>query len=91
MSEEQEVKEPEGEPKSPPPSTGLIDKANAAAERLERATALLAKENERREALAVERALGGEAATNGPPREESASEYAKKALRGELNESKEER
>ena len=88
MSDEEQPREPEGEPTEPVPeleSSPLIEKANAAAERLEKATAALAKENTRREQLAVERRLGGNAGTAAPVQEESPEEYAKKVLAGDVN------
>ena len=65
----------------------LIDSANKAAERVEKAREDLAKENDRMENLLARERLGGK--TEGAPQEEtektaSPAEYAKQVLAGEI-------
>lgn len=61
-------------------STPLLDGANQAAERLERATAAAKAENDRRELLEAGRRLGGvtEISHNQIPKEETPAEYKKR-------------
>lgn len=71
---------------SEPKTTELIDNANTAAERLEKATAEFKKENDRREALMAKERLGGRTAMQQPeqPKEVDAKEYALQALKGKI-------
>lgn len=62
----------------------MVDEANKAAERLERANAAMEKTIARLESLSVERTLGGKTSASVPKKEESASEYAERALRGDV-------
>jgi hypothetical protein len=63
----------------------LIERANAAAERMEKAAQVYEALLKRQEALAVEKMLGGSAqAGSPPPVEESDAEYAAKVLRNEI-------
>ena len=76
------VKEdPKEEPKKK--STEMIDKANEAAARLERANVEHAKIVARQEALQVEKTLGGKAEAGQPAKEETPEEYAKRIMAGE--------
>ena len=65
-------------------STPMIDAANEAAERLEKAN----KKNEelisKQEALAVEKTFGGEAEAGAPAKEETPEEYAKKVMANDV-------
>ena len=62
-------------------STELINKANAAAERLEKANAEHYKILAREESIRVEKTLGGKTDANiPPPAEESPEDYAKKVM-----------
>ena len=67
-----------------PSSQDLIDKANAAAERLEAANAQLEKNLVRQEKLVVEARLGGNADASQPKKsdEEEAKEAAMKLMEG---------
>lgn len=69
-------------------SDGLIARANAAAERLEKANEELEKNLARQEALAVETRLGGQsdAGKSEKKEEESPEEYARKVLANEVEE-----
>ena len=64
-----------------------VIEANLAAKRLEEANAKKEELLEREEALAVQRALGGKAEAGTPTekKEESDSDYAKRALSGDFN------
>lgn len=63
----------------------VMGKAMEAAERLEAANAKTEKLIERQEALAVQNTLGGSAKVEPPEKkEESDSDYAKRALAGDL-------
>lgn len=91
---EEEEKQPEedtGE-RDNPKSTELIDKANKAAERLERATEKKQEVLDKEEALMTRQALSGRASAGNQeekPPEISNKEYAEKVLSGELNVKKE--
>ncbi len=65
-------------------STEMIDKANEAAARLERANVEHSKIVSREEALKVKETLGGKAEAGAPPAEESAVDYVKKVMANEL-------
>lgn len=86
--ESKEVKEDVKE-ETPPQevnnSTELIDKANEAAERMERANAKKEVLLQREEALKVEKTLGGEAEVTPDKKEEEESyaDYAKKVMANE--------
>ena len=81
-----EEAKPEETPEKKP--TEMIDKANEAAARLERANVEHAKLIQKQEALQVEKTLGGKAEAGQPPKEETPEEYAKKVMAGEVDESK---
>lgn len=85
MAEEiKEPKAPEGKAPEERKSTEMIDKANEAAARLERANIEHAKIVAREEALHVEKTLGGKAdAGLPPPKEESPEVYAQRIMAGE--------
>ena len=83
--------QPQAEGKKPVVS-GLIDNANEAAERLERANAIKKELLEREEKLHALKMLGGqsEAGVVPPkPKEETPEEYAEKLMKGEVNPFKE--
>lgn len=85
MSEEKEVKEPEGEPEEPVPEVpDMVKRAEAAAERLEKAHERLEKITRRQEAMRVEATLGGKAAASIEQKEESPEEYKDKVMRGDV-------
>jgi len=67
-------------------TTPIIERARENAERVEKATAELKAENDRREKIMARQALGGE--TSGRPpeekKEETPEEYAKRVMKGEL-------
>lgn len=65
-------------------TTKVIDAANSSAERMEKATAELRKENERREAIIAREILGGRSSGNSEPvkKEQTAREYAQNVLKG---------
>ena len=69
-------------------SPTMVDAANKAADRLEKAQKALDKSLDRRERLEVERTLGGTADAGQPSekKEISDAEYAKKVMTGEYNE-----
>ena len=69
---------------TPPESTELIDKANQAAERIEKATEELNKTLKKQEALKIEKALGGTADAGQENKEETPEEYAKRVMKNEL-------
>ena len=94
----EEVETPEEKPEDSkdsgdkPESTPLIDKANASAERLEKATAEQKKENDRTEKLAADKAFGGSSEGGQQiekPKKLSDTEYAEALERGEVNPLKE--
>jgi len=63
----------------------IVEKAEAAAERIEAANKRMEENIKRLEQAQVERTLSGEATAGAPPKkEETDTEYANKALRGEL-------
>ena len=78
---EEETKE---EVKPDPAPSDLIDKANAAAARMEQANAerknLISKE----EALKVKETLGGKGASTNENKEDSPKEYAKKVMANDV-------
>ena len=81
--------EPKGEPVAPPPVVPtIIDQANEAAGRIEKATKQMEVQLQRLEAAAVEKRLGGTADVSVPKTEETDAEYAEKALKGELDDKK---
>ena len=93
MTEEEKKEEPKEEEKKEEPVTPeettpqastLVDDANLAAARLERANKEQAKLLARQEALKVEQTLGGKAEAGPVKTELSDEEYAKKVLAGEL-------
>ena len=96
MEETKPTEQPAAEQPLPKPTTpketkdtvtseDLITKANAAAMRVEEASKALSVQLDRQERMAVEATLGGktEAGETGR-KEESAVEYSKRILRGEL-------
>lgn len=62
----------------------MVDKANEAAARLERANVEHAKIVARQEALAVEKTLGGTAEAGTPAKEDTPEEYAKKVMANDV-------
>ena len=92
MDEEQQKQEEE----SPTDNSGegnqqqsptLVEGANAAAERLEKATELYKAENDRREELMARDMLGGKTEAGqepAPPKEESPKDYMKNVMSGGL-------
>ena len=70
-----------------PEPNDKIDRANAAAQRMEEATEKAKTENDRREALAVEKTLGGTAEAGKPSeetKEETPKEYKDRVMSGKL-------
>jgi len=61
----------------------LIQKAEQAAERIEKATQAMEGQIRKLEKLKMESILGGKASTNIKPREDTAAEYAKKVMANE--------
>lgn len=98
MSEEETIKETEETQtaedtgnRDKPQEITLVDKANAAAERLEKANERTAELIHQQEMLAAQKALGGNtegAVEEEKPKEMSDEEYAKLALAGKLPEQK---
>ena len=87
-SEEEPPTEDTGEGDNPK-AAEVIDRADAAAERMEEATKRQKEENDRTERLMVRNALSGKASagsTTEKPEEMSDEEYARKALGNELPE-----
>ena len=88
MNEKEEVEgttEDTGE-RVQPEAVGLIDSANAAAERTEKAVKELREENDRKEEMLAKDRLGGisEAGKEPEPvKEESPKDYKDKIMRGE--------
>jgi len=70
-----------------PTSTPLINSANEAAERLEKANAVKDELLQREEELASQRTLGGraEGGTETKPKEETPQEYAARVMANDLN------
>jgi hypothetical protein len=68
-------------------STPVIDNANSAAERLEKAAEILKTENDRMEAIHAKKMLGGgsEAGSEAEPTEETPQQYAKDVIAGKYN------
>lgn len=94
MSEQEEDKKPEETPKPEDTKDGndtkelsVIERANLAAERSEKAVEALQKENDRLERLQAEDKLAGTGGTpvETKPKEETPKEYMEKVMSGELN------
>jgi len=83
---EVEPTEPIGEGAAAPTSSSLVDDANDAAARLERANAKKEKLLDREEALRVKEALGGKAEATSQTKEDSDEDYAKKVMANEVGE-----
>ena len=86
--EEKEIKKPEEQPEYERTPT-LIEDAHNAADRLEDANARMEELIKRQEFLATEEALGGKSEggiSEEKPKEETPEEYAKRIMRGEVNE-----
>lgn len=69
-----------------------IDRANAAAQRMEEATKKLEEQNNRQESLMARQAIAGKAEAGiveEPPKKMTDSEYAQALMRGEVNPLKE--
>lgn len=67
--------------------SSVIDRANSAAERLEKATEAQKRENDRTERLLAEQKLGGQSGLKNPPKEKKEVDdesYAKDALEGKI-------
>ena len=79
-TEEEKPSEGEKEPDAPSDSTKLINNANAAAERMEKATKKMEAVTARQEALNVAKTLGGEAEAGAGNKEETPEEYAERIL-----------
>jgi len=77
--------QPDTEPEEEKTSSDLIRKANEAAARLEAANIEHSKLISRQEKLAVENMLGGQAAVQTVPKEETPQEYKDKVMRGDFN------
>lgn len=80
------VEQPVTEEKATPEvqtSTELIDKANEAAERMERANKTREALITREEHVRVNETLGGKAEAGQPNKEETPEEYAKKVMAGD--------
>ena len=75
--------EPVGEPTNPIPT--IVDQANSAADRIEKATKLMESQLQRMEVAAVEKRLGGSADVSSPAPVETDADYAEKALKGEVD------
>jgi len=67
-----------------PEAQDNITRAKAAALELKNATAALKAENDRLERLRVQETVGGKAAVQNKPKEETPAEYKDRLLRGEL-------
>ena len=88
MAEEETKEEPKEEIKEEPKSTALIDKAQEAAERLEKANEEQAKLLAKQEEILARQALGGrsEAGVGDPEKKkETEEDYAKRVISGEAN------
>lgn len=73
---------------SQPTTTPIIEEANNAAERMERAAASLKEQSDRLEKIEAHRALGGRAEAGAQPLVEepiSDIEFAQRVARGEIN------
>ena len=69
-------------------TTPVIERARQERERLEAATKAQKIENDRSEAIMAKRQLGGDSTAGEEaeiPKEETPQDYAKKAIKGELN------
>ena len=86
MSDKEHIEPPAEEQPKPAEvePTDMVDKANEAAARLEKATDNLNKTLEKQEALSVKAALGGETVAGQEKKEESPEDYAKKVMANEL-------
>lgn len=84
MEETQEVKNQE-QPEQPKANT-LVDEANAAAERLEKANERKAELIRQEEELAAKKALGGQSEAGQPqkPKEETPKEYADRIMKNNV-------
>ena len=83
MEKKDEPKKEQDQPEQA--SLQLIDKANMAAERLEKANEELGKLILRQEKLQVEKALGGHAEAGTPQKlDETPEEYAKRVMSGDV-------
>ena len=71
-----------------PKSTELIDKANEAAARLERANIEHAKIVARQESMQIKETLGGKADAGQPQKEATPGEYVKQVMAGEVKNDK---
>lgn len=72
-------------PAENPEEKTLLEKAEAAAERIEKATAAMAEMLERQEKIRADELLGGRSSAGQPapePKEETAKEYAERVMRG---------
>ncbi len=68
-----------------PKPASVVDQANEAAARLERANVKHAELIAKQEALQVKETLGGKAEAGAPPKEETPEEYSAKVMRGEVD------
>lgn len=93
IKEEQEKSEEDIDKRVQPETTSLIDKADAAAERIEKANIKQEELLNRQEQLMAKQALGGKSEAGKPYQEEkkemSDEEYAKALQKGEVNPFKE--
>lgn len=81
----EEAKQENETPKEIAEPNDKIDRANAAAQKMEEATEKLKAENDRREALYVESKLGGTAEAGKEPetkKEETPAEYKDRVMKG---------
>lgn len=79
---EEEVDDDEEDVKSSP----MIDNANIAAERVEKATKNLKTQLDRQEVIKAEETLGGTADAGAGQKEDTPKEYAEKVMRGDIDE-----
>ncbi len=89
--EKKEEEKPAEEPATPKveddtyEAEDLIDKANLAAERIEKASEEMSKNLDRQERQSVEKTLSGKAKATGPQeKEETDEEYAERVMSGEV-------
>lgn len=85
MGEEDKKPDNEPEPDTAPASIDMIDQANEAAERLERANNRREELLQREEKLAIQKTLGGKAEAGiepEKPKEETAEEYKNRIMKG---------
>lgn len=78
---EEEVQEPTEQPTEEPPALdddNVVVRAEKAAERLEAASAKLAEQLKRQEALRVKEMLGGKSDANAQKQEETPKEYVER-------------